>query len=258
MENRSFLIELLRFVALTAPALAIFMQVINDRDGSRNASFRILEAGLTIMVIGGLIIGSQLLLTLEEPTIITGSVFIFGSLPFVAMAIMWRYIPISLDIDLSNIQDYGFLLKQIISLLTLLAVPVVLISFFWYVGSESIVQILSIGPIQDLPNSTVTDLVAVIFGLLVIRCYIYLINGREFPLEEGGQVGRYIGTCLAIILGLGLIAGPVYGLSYLLVYSLDDFMTIDTSGLIFLTPHAWMVLVLSVIYSTDINDEKEK
>lgn len=95
MVGTSFLLNLLQFVALVAPALAILMQVVLTIEDDRTLEIgplsidelRILQLSLVIILLGGGIIGGQLITAVDNTHIVLGMVLIFGGLPFSAIAV---------------------------------------------------------------------------------------------------------------------------------------------------------------------------
>lgn len=95
MVESGFLLNLLQFVALVAPALAILMQVVLTVEDDRNLEvgpfsideLRILQLSLVSILVGGAIIGGQLITFVNNLSITVGMVLIFGGLPFSAVAV---------------------------------------------------------------------------------------------------------------------------------------------------------------------------
>lgn len=104
MVEQSTLLQIIQFVGLITPALAILIELLvrfhgglEDISSQRDMPFEIqaLFIGFSALLIGGVIIGIQLGQTLENRVTQIATLFIFGSLPFLAIAVLVMNIRIS-------------------------------------------------------------------------------------------------------------------------------------------------------------------
>jgi len=111
MATQSTLLQIIQFIALITPALAILIEILinfhgglRDLTEKRNFPFEIqvLFLGFAFILLGGTIIGGQLVLTFDNRLTQSALILIFGALPFLALTILVMNIRISSFADEST------------------------------------------------------------------------------------------------------------------------------------------------------------
>lgn len=108
MVQQSTLLQIIQFVGLIAPALAILIELLVRFHGGLDelsakkelpAEIQILFLGFSAILLGGMLIGVQFGLTLNNQLTQVATLFIFGGLPFLAISI------ILINVRISGISD---------------------------------------------------------------------------------------------------------------------------------------------------------
>ena len=104
MVTQSTLLQIIQFVGLITPALAILIELLirfhgglNQIASNRNlpVEIQILFIGFGGILLGGMVVGIQMALTLSNQITQIATLFIFGSLPFLAVSVVVMNLRIS-------------------------------------------------------------------------------------------------------------------------------------------------------------------
>lgn len=118
MVQQSTLLRIIQFVGLLAPALAILIELLIRFHGGLDAlkkeksipvEIQVLLFAFITILLGGMAVGLQMTLTLDNQLTQLASLLIFGGLPFLAMSVL----VVSLRISVDSPSDAGFIEETI-------------------------------------------------------------------------------------------------------------------------------------------------
>lgn len=257
MASQELLFSLLQFVALVVPALAILMQVLDNRDGVDPEAFRLLEGGLTLMVFGGIIIGGQLLNTISEISIVIGTISIFVAMIFAILAIWWRSLPISFNQTGSSITGVFNMFKKLMYFMVIISFTSVFYLLPPYYLGGFLDKTLDIGPIRLMEQFSPSMFFTAAFSLLILRVVIYVVNTGINEISTD-HFGSMVGISLGLLLAFPVFSAPSFILFKLLLLVPSNIADISPSNPIFLIPYLWSFFVLVVLFIVSIADEEDQ
>lgn len=260
MPNHELLFSLLRFVALVAPAIAILMQVLQERDSSSTASLRFLEICLLLMVGGGLVIMSQFFRIIGDSTTYFGSVLIFGSLLFLALAIAWDVIPATrgMDLSVSSLTDFLNLTMKAGGKFVGFSIPILAVLGIYYFESGLFNSYLNIGPIREFAEISPAMFFLAVASLIAIRVDFYLINVgyiQKYTFYETLQESVQATLLLYMVVSAFLL--PPF-LAFYLIVNINSFgVPIKPPHELFAIPYLWTLVIVLVMFAADFWAEEE-
>jgi len=260
MDDEQFLLSLLQFVALVAPALALLMQVIQNRDASDDA-FKLLEGAFTLIIIGGLLILIRLLQQLEDFVTFIGTLMISGSLIFIAVAIWWRLIPLSLQFSLEreSIEDIGNLIKKSFLSGLITMVPIALSFVSYFVFDRYLVQAVNLGPIRNIELLTPSELAIVILILLTVKIFIEMVDLSLVPYNKFTEAfSETAGISFAYLMLYFILVAPVFLLFSWGFILFGDPLNIRSDSIIFAVPYVWALLMLIACLAISYEPDDEE
>jgi hypothetical protein len=265
MVKDSFLLNLLQFVALVAPALAILMQVVLTIEDDRNLDvgpfsvdeLRILQLSLVIVLSGGVIIGSKLIASIDDLTVVLGMSLIFGGLPFSAIAVLLManksaYTGASGSESLA--EQVRRNLSNASSVLLSAGFPAV-VYFLLYDHSKAWVdELLNFGFFYQ-GEITPSMFLAVGFAIMTATSLLtlsrYDIENLKTALNLGVRNSLYLPMFLVVF------GGPFYLIAYLSVnYSIGGLSVSKANPLLNVT-HIWVGVLFYAIFSHDYDPLQE-
>lgn len=259
MVDEKVLFPILQFVALVAPAMAIFMQVLDPSGEGDSAAFRFLEVGLFLVTLGGSVILIQLLVQIGNTTTQFAIFMIFSSLIALAGGVAWKAIPITdeISVSVSTVGEFLHLLVQsvlrAVGFLLAFVPPIVV-----YLYGQGITSYLAVGGFSGVGGISVHILAVVVFLLMSIRISIYLISVgyiNNYSVKE-----LFIESAEATISGhavLILLASIPFILSYIIVLILGPIVDLTVGHSIFGLSYTWTGICLMALYSIDLWAEEE-
>ena len=260
MPNEDTLLSILSFAALVAPAIAVVMQVLENRGEQGSFQFTLLEVGLVTILSGTLILMIQLINKMENLLTILGSLLIFLSLSFAALAIGWSATSLSKKFAEATgaSPDIWMVSKQAFYLSLVISIPALVYGVILYSFDVLVSEGFNIGPIKNIDTVTPTILLGIVLFLLFIRTMIYLVRVSAIPVSDLNTSMR---DSFSISLGLSfgylaLGAAPIY-LSRLVFFVPDSIIQISQNNPGFTLPYAWSMLVVLVLFASKLDDEEE-
>lgn len=263
-DQQAILLQLVQFVGLIAPAVAILMELLVrlygglgtlTEDKEIPVELQILFAGFSAVLMGGVIVGFQLLTTIEDPITRSATFLIFGGLPLLSVAV------ILVNVKIRNPVPDGGIKEQV-------AVSIVLLA------SAILPLILSIliflGPIYRFKETIQTSLAWWVFAgpinttwyfyfLAVVLVYklIYELWRRDtIPSSDIRDVLSDWATTTFVLGTLySIFVLPIFGIYFLLVHFSVPFFS--TKSLLSSIPFVWGGLMLFVVVSIDIDPNSD-
>lgn len=259
MANNT-LLELLRFAALVAPAIAGLMQVLESEGVRGSFAFDLLELGLVSILIGGVILIARLVVVLDDNFAVIGSLFIFVSLLSAAAAIGWHSTSLSKKFaeatgSSPSIWTVG---KQMVSLVFVLAIPAILISISLYMIDEALKSRLAVGPIRNIDSVTPTIMLGLVLFVTFIRIVVYLLRTGAIPVDDIGDSMVESTTISVVMLVILLVFTlPAFLPFYSLFYIPRSIVIVSKSHIVFLIPYLWTGLFPILLFASEFEQEKE-
>ncbi|MDG5761693.1 hypothetical protein QA600_20425 [Natronococcus sp. A-GB1] len=259
MPDQELLFSLLQFVALVIPAVAVIIQIIQrSNDSSASGLIRVLEWGLLLIFIGGLIIIWQLILIVDQIYVQVGIGFIFGSLLFVSLALIWRTAPLDIEPSVDSFSDLWSLSKSVVGIVGSFSIPFLIVVATFYFSDPWLAPILNIGPVQESEVLTPSLVLAVILFPISIRIVFYLINvGYVTNHSTTDMLSESIAASILFVIIYPSFIIPVFVLAQIIYYAGNYVVEIDSASLIFVFPHLWTAFMILIMFMTDFWGEKE-
>jgi len=260
MVNVETLFSILRFVALVAPAMAIFMQVLNDSGEEDSAAFRFLEMGLVLVTLGGSIILIQILRMINNVTTQFAIVLIFTSLIALAGGVAWKAIPATdtISVSVNSVRDIPHIVVEMI--VRLVAFSLVFSSpLLVYEFGEGLTRsYFVVGGFKAIGEFGIHFLMVVVFTIMSFRLLIYLISvGYLTGYSARELLNESTTATIAGHLILILIISVPFILAHLSVALLSRFIDVTVNHPIFSFSYMWIFVSLIAIFSIDLWAEEE-
>jgi len=256
MPDRSLLLALLRFVALVAPAVAILMQVVNDRDSGDGLSveFELLQAAFTLIVVGGLIIGVQFLQTVNNRLTSLAIALIFASLPFLAIAIWWRNLParIKPPESASPTESFRYLIFDLIPMALVLILPFVFSGGVYYLVGDPLSAGLAIGFAADLSLLGGEFFLIGVLTVISVKSAHLAFQANGIPPKNVSNAFTATGFYYLIIIS---VFGVMVLLPYLAAIGAMMFFNTNPTNVALNIPHIWSGVILLLILRMQVDED---
>jgi len=139
MEHQSTLLQIIQFVGLITPALAILIELLIRFHGGLDEiqekkrlpiEVQVLFIGFGVILLGGMGVGFQMILTLDNQVTQFASILIFGGLPLLTISVILMNIRISVVSDSSSnlLRDIPTILQRASSV----GVPLLFSGFLFF------------------------------------------------------------------------------------------------------------------------------
>jgi len=260
MADQELLFSLLRFVALVTPAMAIFLQLLASTGETDSPVFRAIEFAIFGSVVGAGIILLQLLGQIEDSITQIGTLFIFGSLLFLAAGVGWRVIPFTDNISVSatSPRDAFTIAIKLVGLVIVFTIPFVPPLLLFFADINRLNELLNFGFIQTTDILTPKLFFIIVFTVAAARFDLYLADVgyiSEYTLNEAFE--ESVGATIAGHLVTLLFIAPTFISAYILTFLLDYILNIDGSYWFFSVAYLWTNLLIVIIFFIDLWGEKE-
>ena len=265
MANTQTLLQIIQFVGLIAPALAILTELLIRFHGGLEQlatnkklpiEIQILFIGFGGILLGGMIVGIQLGLTLNNRITQIATILIFGGLPFLAIAV------ILMNIRISGVSDPSEgimenLVKNVKSAISVIS-PLIL-SF-----------ILCFGPLDYFAVQIDTHLSWWIFqsdfqpiwyfylasALFVYKVEYSLWSHNIIPTEDVGQVfENWFVSAFTVVTFFIVLSGPLFFIYRVAIYYRLPYLS-ETS-ILSAIPYLWGSIVVLALLYLDVDPEDD-
>lgn len=261
MTESDLLFSFLRFVALVAPAIAILMQLLSNNVNQSSFPFRLLEASLISIFMGGLIILYNLSVLIEGIYIQIGSFLIFMSLLFAAAAIGWNATSMSQKFAEVTGTSPGFraVLSQLFYILIALIPAFIIFYLSSFIFIKYIEGIVNIGPIRNMDS--ITPIVAFIAAnlLLAVRVSQLLVEKDSIPVRDlEKSFTNSMAYSGSLVIAFYLVAIFPIIIFRVVLYVPSSYVGFSKESVIFILPYLWAGIVLAAIFAADIDDDNDE
>lgn len=265
MVQQSTLLQIIQFVGLIAPALAILIELLVrfhggldelSSKGELPVEIQILFFGFSGILFGGMLIGIQFGLTLNNQLTQIATILIFGGLPFLAIAIILINVRISgvSNPRSSTLENLSLNIRYALSI----ALPATLTIVLFFGGSYYLRQ--NINSIFDW--WVFNDLVEPVW-------YFYAVSGFSlYKLMYSLWTHEYIPTTnytksisgwflVSFTIGgfLLVLSGSVFGIYYILLTWEISFIT--RTSFLSAIPYIWGGMMVLVMTATEIDPDPD-
>lgn len=260
MQDTELLFSFLRFVALVAPAIAILMQVVSNSEDSSPVSFRFLETGFFILILGGIVIFYQLLLTIDGFVTYAGSLLIFLSLGLVALAIAWNSYSVTRNLQVSihsikNLKDVTIIgVGKGLSF----SIPFLVFYMVYHILTNIIHIQLNIKPEDSTLFFEPFLFYGVVMLIVSLRMALYLANVgyiENYSIKETFYAS-FVGT-FAMFGAVAVFIVPVIVFTHLIMSVEILGLDLSSFGGIRYIHYFWSAIVVVAVLAVDIWAEKE-
>lgn len=252
------LLALLRFVALVAPAVAILMQVVSNRESGEGLSveFELLQIALSLIVLGGLIIGYQFILTVENTLTFVGILSIFVSLPFLAVAIWWRNLPAKLKPPetASPADSLGYLFFDVLPIVLVVVLPFGLQAGLYYAVGDALSAGVSFGIVAESQLFDGRFLILAVLSLISVKSASLAFEANGLPPEN---VSNAVSSVVFYFVVLGLVFGLFVCVPYLVAVGIRLYFGLPLIHPLFNLPHVWTILILFIVLRMQIEEDTD-
>ncbi|WP_162562555.1 hypothetical protein [Salinigranum rubrum] len=263
MVEQSTLLQLIQFVGLITPALAILIDLLvrvhGGIDGLSSGreipiEVQILFTGIILILVGGMLVGYQLGIELDSTYTQVATLLIFGGLPFIALSV------VVMNIRLSGISDpSGSLIEQSISGINYS------LSVILPLSSSSVVYFGAAFYFRDMINQTVNwfifnslvEPIWFIYGICVVSVYkvMYsLWSHNLLPTKNYGVVlrGWFVST-FTVGAFIILFTLPVYVVFFYATQFNVPYFT--KTSITMAVPYLWAVIILLALLYNDVDPQ---
>jgi hypothetical protein len=258
MTGSQMLFPLLQFVALVAPAIAILMQVLEEKDGRTSFALSLLEVALLAMIFGSLILLVELLGTIEN-TLTVGSVLLInGSLLLAAVAVAWNSLNLSEKFSGTTGTSPSFrtVAVQTVEIGLVLSLVVLINIIGLFVFAEYLPWLVNVGPIYSNEIIDPTLYYSVIFVFLILRVVVYLANVGKIPVTDlQDSVSESSGYALSFVILFPILGFGQLALFQVLLY--NPWVNVARGHDVFILPHLWALFVLVALFAGNMDDEED-
>jgi len=260
MVNQNILFPLLQFVALVAPAIAVILQLLEDRGDSDEFAFKLLEGALVAILFGTVLLLLELIQSLDSTVVIIGSSLVFLSLLLTSIAIGWETTSLSDSFAeaTGNSPSYLTVSYQLIKLSVVVTPSVIIFGATWYLFDQFLSNLFNLGPIREIEAITPSIFFLICLATLFIRSLIYFVDTGKIPVKDlNNQVGDALGNVFAIILVFLLMSTIPYLIFFPLTILKLSVLPISPSSPIFILSYIWVVLVVVILFASNFGEEKD-
>jgi len=254
MVETSTLLDLLRFVALIAPVLAVLMQVVMKMEDDRSITIgpvsvdelKILQLSMLFVLLGGCIIGIRLIDAVDDATVSAGMLLIFGGLPFSAVAVflMANKSASGTPGSISLVNQIASNLEQALSIMIVAGLPTLLYFIIFRVSEAWFNQNLDIGFLHSsliLPSY----LLAVSLVTMSVKALLTSRNYNITSWRRAVNLGFRNAIYLPVVFAVFVV--PVYFIPYLLTNWNLIGLGVEKENFLLNIPHLWFVIVCYVL-----------
>lgn len=261
MVSQPSLLQLIQFVGLITPALAILTELLVSFHGGldslvskKNIPFevQILFLGFGAILLGGMIIGIQFGLRLDDPVTQVATFLIFGGLPFLAIAVLVMNVRLSGAAQTTTGIADALIISTRKSISV--AIPIILTVFVYFYPilqyQDAINRVLNWWIFHNGLSASwyFSGLSILLLYKLLYALWIHDI----IPAVEYGTVLEQWFIVLFTLTGfLVLLVLPVFGVYYFLIQQSLPYVT-ATSPLA-AVPFIWGVIVVVAVLYTEID-----
>ncbi|WP_143103901.1 hypothetical protein [Halorubrum sodomense] len=253
------LFPLLQFVALVAPAIAILMQVLEEKDGRTSFALSLLEVALLAMIFGSLILLVELLGTIEN-TLTVGSVLLInGSLLLAAVAVAWNSLNLSEKFSgtTGTSPNFRTVTVQILEIGLVLSLVITMNILGFFVFAEYLPWLVNVGPIFSSEIIDPSLYYSIIFVFLTLRVVVYLANVGKIPVSDlQDSVSESLGYAVAFIVLFPALGFGLFAIFQLLIH--NPWITVARGNDVFILPHLWALFVLVALFAGNMDDEEDE
>lgn len=269
MVEQSTLLQIIQFVGLITPALAILIELlINFHGGIENLTskrtfpfeIQILFIGFGLILFGGLVIGIKLVATLDDPLVQAATSLIFGALPFLGLTVL------VVNIRISGLKDESASLSDRFSS-TLIYVSSVLLPL-------CLVLLLYLSPVYYYDNLINENLSWWIFNETIkpvwffyvtgiLLCYKAMYSLWHYDIIPSNKINKVIGQWFVISFTIGSMYLLLAGVMFLVYLGLNVFITTNIYGVPLFTqnsilssiPYLWSAFISIILIFVDIEPD---
>jgi len=265
MIQQSVLLQLIQFVGLITPALAILIELLvrfhgglGDLSSDKELPFEIqvLFLGFSAILLGGTIIGIQFGLGLDDPVTQMATLLVFGGLPLLAVSV------IAINVRISGVSDPTSSLLDNTILSIKYALSIVLPAI--------LSAILFFGAVYYLRQGINSLLNWWIFrGLVEPVWYFYVISTIAWyksmyslwrqslipAMDYRDALGEWFVVSLTVGTLIIVLSGSVFGVYYILTLTKIPFMT--KTSVLSAIPYLWSVIVILAILLNKIDSNED-
>lgn len=259
MATKTFLLSLLKFVALVAPAIAILMQVVLESTDSDNppTELRLLLLSLLGMLLSGLIIAYLLVSKVGGSLLSLAIIVVSVSLLLVAVSIVMTDVSQFWSAGTSKpgvkqlLMTKGTILGRITMAVAFVSAPFILLLYF---GRSLIDQWLGFGYFSSEPIISPSVFFGFLSSIMVLQGLIQLFQNGILPNSDSGEVfSNSVSVGLTWLCVSALIISPVYILTYVLFLIPDSILHISRVNVIANFAHIWAILVTLFFFAVDVD-----
>lgn len=261
MTNTQILLSFLQFIALVIPAIVILMRLENDTRSTHSPSYNILEGALFLSLLGGLIIGAQLYLSISSTVVQIGVIPLLLSLCFVGLGISVPYL--SDKIPSQQFRSPFSLTIHFLSLFMKLSaafIPNILMyAGVYYLSRGFVDSSFNLGFVRGIDELSPSLLLAMTLIVLFIRSSTIALDRMEFPINDVSEawqrVFTFSGTYLTI-LTIFWVPGPVvyWTLNYFGIANLPNDSSIFT---VYYAIFGFIMLLFVIVGPSEDDDDDE-
>lgn len=258
MVQQSTLLQIIQFVGLITPALAILIELLvrfhgglDELQANRTLpiEIQILFLGFSAILLGGMGIGIQMILTLDDRVTQLAALLIFGGLPFLATSVLAMHVRISVVTgpDAGLIEGFIIGLRRASSVgLPLILTSIIYFGVINWLQKEAL-HLLSWWIFRNgLRSEWYFYIVATI---LIYKVMYSLWTHESIPTDDPGNVLRdWFVTSFTVGTFFSLLTGTVFAIYYILL--LLKIPLITPSSELSAIPYIWGgVVVLALLYA---------
>lgn len=258
MVQQSTLLQILQFVGLITPALAILMELLVRFHGGLEhlqenrklpIEIQVLFLGFSAILIGGMGIGLQMILGLDDPVTQFAGILIFGGLPFLALSMLAIHVRISVisSPDASIIEGFQVGIRRASSVGLPLIFTILLYYYPIYYFREEINSSIAWWIFQG----TIEPIwyLYIVSSIFLYKVMYSLWSHESIP---GDDLGRSINDWFVVSFTVAaffvVLSGPVFILYFGLLQL--NVPMISSASLLSAIPYLWgIIIVLAALYS---------
>lgn len=265
MVEQSTLIQLIQFVGLITPALAILIELlirfhggIDSLQESRDIpiEIQVLFVGFSAILLGGMGIGFQMITKLDNTMTQISSFLIFGGLPFLALSVLSMHIRISVvpNSDVSLISGFITGLKRSSSV----GIPLIL-TLLLYFGPVSFFQaeISNLVGWWMFEETIHAKFYFYVIGVLLAYNVMYSLWSSEcIPTEKFGNVlEEWFVASFTFGAFFVFLSGPVFAVYYGLLYF--EILSLTPQSVFSSIPFIWGGFVVLAALIADLDPSQD-
>lgn len=265
MVEQSVLLQIIQFVGLITPALAILIELLVRFHGGLETlradkelpiEVQILFIGFGAILVGGTVVGIQLVLTLSNQITQLAALFIFGGLPFLIISVLMMNIRISAisDPDTSIISQIPQILRKTSSI----SIPLL---------ASSLLYLLPVRQFSTEINSNLNwwifqgsiEPVWFFYVAGVIMLYKTMYSLWTHESIPSNNLDDVIGDWFVVSFTIGafflIFSGGIFVAYLLLLLVSVPYVTVGST--LSAIPYLWCLFVLLAVLITDIDPDND-